>query len=112
VRQHYKAREIISDENEKFYHVEELVGQGVKSKSEALAIRAGISDETYLKIAPQIRGCVPAAIIPYLQIGAEQFGSETRSLTVMFASLGVELSSAETQEGMDKIQKIFVCVQQ
>jgi hypothetical protein len=29
---------------------------------------------------------------------------------VMFASLGVELSSAETKEGMEKIQKIVVTV--
>jgi hypothetical protein len=46
---------------------------------------------------------VPNAIIPFLQIGTEEYGSETRSLTVMFASLGVELSSAETLEGMNKI---------
>lgn len=46
---------------------------------------------------------MPAAIIPYLQVGAEEFGSETRSLTVMFAMLGVELSSADTKEGMNKI---------
>jgi len=30
----------------------------------------------------------------------------------MFASLGVELSSAETTEGMAKIQKIVTTVQQ
>ncbi len=75
-------------------------------------LRSNISAETYNKIATQLRGCVPAAIIPYLQIGSEEFGSETRSLTVMFASLGVELSSAETKEGMEKIQKIVVTVQQ
>lgn len=54
---------------------------------------------------------MPAAIIPYLQIGAESFGSETRSLTVMFLNLGVDLSSAETHEGMQKIQKIVTTVQ-
>jgi len=57
----------------------------------------------FARIAPSLKGCVPSAIIPYLQIGTEEFASETRSLTVMFASLGVELSSAETKEGMDKI---------
>ena len=59
-----------------------------------------------------MRACVPAAIIPYLQISAENFGSETRSLTVMFASLGVALDSVETQEGMVLIQKIVKTVQQ
>lgn len=41
--------------------------------------------------------------MPYLEIGFENFGSETRALTVMFASLGVDLSSASTKEGMNKI---------
>jgi hypothetical protein len=50
--------------------------------------------------------------MPFLQIGAEQFGSETRGLTVMFASLGVDLSSAETKQGMLKIQKIVTCIQE
>ena len=38
--------------------------------------------------------------MPYLEIGYEQFGSETRAITVMFASLGVDLSSASSNEGM------------
>lgn len=84
----------------------------MKTRSDAHVLRSGISSETYNKIAASLRGCVPAAILPYLQIGAQDFGSETRSLTVMFASLGVDLSSAETKEGMEKIQKIVTCVQQ
>jgi adenylate cyclase 10 len=48
-------------------------------------------------------GCIPAAIMPYLQIGYEQYGSETRRLSVMFASLGVDLSLAKTVDGMNKI---------
>jgi len=39
----------------------------------------------------------------YLEIGFEYFGSETRALTVMFASLGIDLSSAGTKEGMNLI---------
>ena len=50
------------------------------------------------------------AIINYLKIGAENFGSETRSLTVMFVSLGIELSSAETEAGMQRIQEVVVTV--
>lgn len=60
-------------------------------------MRTTIQPEMFMQIQKELRSSVPAAIIPYLQIGAEKFGSETRSLTVMFASLGVELSSAETQ---------------
>lgn len=54
-------------------------------------------------IQKSLRSCVAAAIMPYLEIGYEQFGSETRALTVMFASLGVDLSSASSAEGMKKI---------
>ena len=50
--------------------------------------------------------------MPYLEIGIENYGSETRAITVMFASLGVDLSSASSREGMNKIQKIVTKVQQ
>ena len=58
----------------------------------------------------KLKACVPAAIIPYLRIGEEEFGATNRSLTVMFASLGVELSSAKTKEGLDHIQNIVTTV--
>ena len=103
VEDQYEADLRKSDKDEKFYLIKKLIGEGVKTRADALVLRSNISSETYNKIATSLRGCVPAAIIPYLSIGAEAFGSETRSLTVMFASLGVELSSAETKEGMNKI---------
>ena len=52
------------------------------------------------------------AVIPLLKINLESYASEIRSLTVMFVSLGVDLSSAETEEGLDKIQQIMTVVQQ
>ena len=58
-----------------------------------------------------MEGCVASSIIPFLQIDQERYGSENRSLTVMFVSLGVELSSAETEKGMNHIQKIVTEVQ-
>jgi len=59
--------------------------------------------ENFTKITSKLKACVPAAIMPYLEIGYEQYGSETRRLSVMFASLGVDLSSAKSFEGMQKI---------
>ena len=50
--------------------------------------------------------------MPYLEIGYEQYGSETRALTVMFASLGIDLNAAGTMEGINKIQTIVKTVQQ
>ena len=41
------------------------------------------------------------AIMPYIEISNEDYGAETRRLTVVFMSLGVDLSSAESKEGMD-----------
>ena len=51
----------------------------------------------------KLQACVPAAIVPYLRINMEEFGASNRSLTVMFASLGVELSSAESEAGLHHI---------
>ena len=87
-----------------------LTGQGVKIRADGILLRAQIQTDFLSRIQDKLRACVPAAIIPYLQIGAEAFGSETRSLTVMFASLGVALDSVETQEGMQLIQKIVKTV--
>ena len=49
--------------------------------------------------------------MPYIEVNMEEYCGETRKLTIMFASLGVDLSSAKTQEGMDKIQKIVTTIQ-
>ena len=58
-----------------------------------------------------MEGCVASSIIPYLQIDQERFGSENRSCTVMFVSLGIDLSSASSPAGMNKIQRIVTEVQ-
>jgi len=63
-----------------------------------------------IRLRDTLEGCLAKAIINYLKIGAENFGSETRSLTVMFVSLGIELSSAETEAGMQRIQEVVVTV--
>ena len=41
--------------------------------------------------------------MPYIEIGQEEYGSETRWLTVMFMSIGIDLSSAMNEEGQKKI---------
>ncbi len=40
VRSLYKAEEILSDKNEKFYLIDKLIGEGIKTRAEALAIRS------------------------------------------------------------------------
>lgn len=41
--------------------------------------------------------------MPYIEVNNEEYGSETWWLTVMFLSIGIDLSSAKNEEGMNKI---------
>ena len=108
--QFYDGIEIISEENKKFYRVTKVI-IGVSGRADAVLMKSQVKYDRMAQIQKSLRSCVPAAVIPYLEIGYEQFGSETRPLTVMFASLGVDLSSASSVEGMNKIQKIVTTVQ-
>ena len=90
-----------------------MIGQSVKIRADANLLRNDIMKQFQVFTAEEkLKACVPAAIIPYLRIGEEEFGASNRSLTVMFASLGVELSSAETDEGLAHIQNIVTTVQE
>lgn len=50
-------------------------------------------------------------MIGFLKIGQEQYCQEISSLSVMFVNLGIDLSSANTPEGIDLIQEIMVVIQ-
>ena len=94
-----------------FYRVSKLSGQSVKIRADANLLRNEIMKQFQVSTAvDKLQACVPAAIVPYLRIDEEAFGASNRSLTVMFASLGVELSSAETETGLHHIQKIVTTV--
>ena len=56
-----------------------------------------------MKIENRLEGCVPYCVTPFLKVGQENFASEIRSLTVMFVSLGVDLNTASTDAGKEKI---------
>lgn len=58
-----------------------------------------------------LKNFVPNAIMPYIETNNETYAGETRKLTVMFASLGVDLSSAKSPEGMTRIQLIVTNIQ-
>ena len=68
-----------------------------------MKLRSQFTSEILTRIQGKMAGTVASSNIPYLQIDQERYGSENRSLTVMFVNLGVELSSANTKEGMAKI---------
>ena len=56
---------------DKFYRVKKLTGQGVKIRADGILLRAQIQTDFLSRIQDKLRACVPAAIIPYLQINAE-----------------------------------------
>lgn len=86
----------------RFYLVKK-VKEGVKGRADAIMLKNNVKLDRFSGIQGVLKSCVPAAIMPYLEIGFEGYGSETRTLTVMFASLGVELQDSATKEGRNKI---------
>lgn len=51
VRRFYSSDELTNDHGEKFYKIIKLVGEGVKTRADALVLRSNISAETYHKIS-------------------------------------------------------------
>ena len=93
------------------YEIKELVGVGVRSTGDASEMRAQYEPDKIEKIQHQLRCYVPAAITPYLELNIESYGAETRRLTIMFASLGVDLSNTQTEAGLQRIQQVVTTVQ-
>jgi len=110
VKNQYYEGEFTATSN-KFYRVT-ACKVGVKGGADAILMKNSMKLDRIAGIQQTLRSCVPAAIMPYLEIGFESYGSETRTLTVMFASLGVEFSDTSHTEGRNKIQKILTVVQQ
>ena len=74
------------------------------------AIRSQLTHECLANIISKLEICMPACVTPFLKIEQENFASEIRSLTIMFLSLGVDLNTAASREGMLKIQQIMETV--
>jgi hypothetical protein len=72
---------------------------GIMPGADALEILSSIPQEILMKMEQPLRGCVPAAIVNYLNIGKEFMGCENRSLTCMFANLGLDVSDCLIPEG-------------
>ena len=62
--------------------------------------------ESLEKYKEQFKLYIPAAIIPYLMVNLENYGLETRRLSIMFGSLGIDLSDTQTSEGINKVQAV------
>ncbi|CAD8085181.1 unnamed protein product [Paramecium sonneborni] len=106
----YFTFEAINHENKQFYLVKKLNAYSkVKLKAEATLIKNSIILNP--KIQQQLTMFVPAALKPYLEIGLERWGSELRRVTTMFINLGIDLSDAKTDSGLQRIQNVIKTVQ-
>jgi class 3 adenylate cyclase len=68
--QFYEGEEIVSDENKKFYRVTG-VKVGVRGRADAVLLKSQIKFDRIAGIQKNLKSCVPAAIMPYLEIGYE-----------------------------------------
>lgn len=68
--QYYEGEEIISEENKKFYRVTKVI-IGVRGRADAVLLKSQIKVDGMASIQKSLKSCVPAAIMPYLEIGYE-----------------------------------------
>ena len=59
-----------NDHGKKFYRITGLI-QGIRSRADAVLLKNMIDAENYTRIQGKLKSCVPAAIMPYLEIGYE-----------------------------------------
>ena len=76
-------------------------------KADALLLTKNINLTKFEEIKSYIQSYIPAALIPFIEIDEERWSSELRRLTIMFVNLGIDLSDAETFEGLNQIQKVI-----
>ena len=107
----FRSEELYDQEEDMRFHLIDLkYANRIKVSAEAMKIRSKFTHEVLSNIIPKLEICIPACVTPFLKIDKEMFASEIRSLTIMFLSLGVDLNTANSQEGMLKIQKIMETV--
>jgi hypothetical protein len=79
----------------------------VRMKADALLIKNNINPANFELIKQSIYAYIPAALLPYIYIDQERWSSELRRLTIMFVSLGIDLSDARSENGLKQIQNVI-----
>jgi adenylate cyclase 10 len=108
VKDFYEGEEIPRIGN---YKIQRLKGAILPPVAYGNLFINSLEKDELIKAMQYLKNFVPNAIMPYIEVNMEEYCGETRKLTVMFASLGVELSSAKSPEGMQLIQKIVTTIQ-
>jgi class 3 adenylate cyclase len=99
-------------ENGPFYYVKEVrKGKQVQMRADALLISNNLKPSDIEEIRPALKSYLPAAVVPYVDIEQESWASELRKVTVLFINLGIDLSDAKSNAGLERIQTVIETVQ-
>jgi class 3 adenylate cyclase len=107
-KDYYEGIEIPKHGN---YKIIKLKGASLPPVAYGNLFLKSLEKDELIKAMQYLKNFVPNAIMPYIEVNMEEYGNETRKLTVMFASLGVDLSTAENPDEMERIQKIVTTIQ-
>eukprot|EP01017_Pseudomicrothorax_dubius_P008187 TRINITY_DN12666_c0_g1_i1.p1 TRINITY_DN12666_c0_g1~~TRINITY_DN12666_c0_g1_i1.p1 ORF type:complete len:421 (+),score=64.82 TRINITY_DN12666_c0_g1_i1:2-1264(+) len=83
----------------------------VQMKADALLIRTRIKNEQIDMVKTRILRYIPAAVVPLIKLDQERWAGELRRLSVMFVNVGIDLSDAKTDRGLERIQKVIQTIQ-
>lgn len=85
--------------------------KAVKLRADALLIKNRLKPSDIENIRKNLTSYIPAAVIPFIEIDQEKWSSELRRLTILFVNLGIDLSDARDEKGLQRIQEVIETVQ-
>lgn len=99
-------------ENGPFYKIDDCKkDQRVRMKADALLLNTTIKPSDIELIKTSLMSYIPAAVLPFIELNEEKWAYELRRLTVMFCNLGIDLSDAQSDKGLERIQEVIETVQ-
>ena len=75
-------------------------------KADALLLTNQLKPSDIEALKNDIKSYIPAAVVPFIELGQEKWSAELRKLTVLFVNLGIDLSDAKTEPGLQRIQQV------
>ena len=67
-----------------------MQGSPIPFRAEAMMMRSEFDQEKVEKMQKNLRMFVPSAILPYLELNMQNYGNETRRLSIMFCKLEID----------------------
>jgi hypothetical protein len=75
-----------------------------------LLIKNSIDSSMFERIQKNIMQYIPAALQPYIESNLETWSSELRRVSTLFINLGIDLSDAKSEAGLQRIQNVIKTV--